>query len=160
VEKIIISAVSENGVVGRDGELPWHYPEDMKHFRETTMGYPVVMGSTTYTSLPDDYRPLEGRKNIVLTRIGLDVPESVELANSLEEAWRIAKETGKEKVFIIGGASIYEQTIDEADHMILTEIHQEYEGDTYFPEWSDQKWEEVERDDREELSFVEYVRKE
>ncbi len=158
MERVIVAAVSENGVIGKDGDIPWHFPEDLKHFRETTMGYPVVMGSSTYRSLPRDYRPLPGRKNIVLTRSGIEAPESVEVANSLDEAWSIAEETGKGKVFIIGGASIYEQVLPDADRMILTEIHQEYDGDTRFPDWDRESWKEVERDDREELSFVEYVR--
>lgn len=158
MEKVIISAVAENNVIGKNGGLPWHYPEDMEHFKETTMGFPVVMGRTTYLSLPESVRPLEGRKNIVLTRSEMDVPGEVELANSLEEAWEIAEDTGKDKVFIMGGASVYEQTIDLADKMVLTEVHEEYEGDTFFPDWSEEEWKEVSRDDRGELSFVEYER--
>ena len=155
MEKIIIAAVAEDGTIGEDGDIPWHYSEDLQHFRETTMGYPVVMGKTTFYSLPEDFRPLEGRTNIVLTRSGIE-NESARVANSLDEAWRIAEEVGKEKAFIIGGASIYEQTLEEADKMIITEIHQEYDGDTFFPEWEEENWKEISRDDRGEFSFVEY----
>ena len=158
VEKIVIAAVSENGVIGKDGDIPWHYSEDMKHFKETTMGHPVIMGSNTYRSLPEDYKPLPGRKNIVLTRSGIDTDESVAVVNSLDEAWETA-EKESEKAFVIGGASIYEQTLDEADKLVLTRIHDEYDGDTFFPNWDPENWKEIERDDREELSFVEYVRK-
>lgn len=157
MEKIIIAAVAENGVIGRDDDVPWHYPEDLEHFKEKTMGHPVLMGRKTYFSLPEKYRPLPGRKNIVLSRSNPQLSESVELANSLDEAWETAEEYDN-KVFIIGGAGIYKQALEEADKMILTEVHDEYEGDTYFPEWNEENWEEVKRDEREELSFVEYMR--
>lgn len=156
--KVIIAAVSENGVIGKDGDIPWHYPEDLKHFKEKTMNHPVIMGSSTYRSLPEDFRPLPGRKNIVLTRSGVDADESVAIANSLEEAWNIAEEYDENKVFIIGGATIYEQTLEDADKLVLTRVHKAYDGDTFFPDWNPDNWEEIERDDRDELSFIEYVR--
>ena len=157
MEKIIIVAVSENGVIGKDGDIPWHYPEDLKHFKKKTMDHPVIMGSSTYRSLPEDFKPLPGRKNIVLTRSGIDVDESVSVANSLDEAWKIAGEHD-EKAFIIGGATIYEQTLKDADKLVLTRIHEEYDGDTFFPDWNKENWKEVKRDEREELSFLEYER--
>lgn len=157
MEKIIIVAVSENGVIGKDGDIPWHYPEDLKHFKKKTMDHPVIMGSSTYRSLPEDFKPLPGRKNIVLTRSGIDVDESVSVANSLDEAWKIAGEYD-EKAFIIGGATIYEQTLDEADKLVLTRIHEEYDGDTFFPDWNKENWKEAKRDEREDLSFLEYER--
>lgn len=152
-----MAAMAENRVIGKDGDIPWHYPEDLKHFKELTTGHPVVMGRKTYFSLPEGFRPLPDRTNIVLTRSNPDVPEEVEVAGSFDEAWKIASEVD-DKVFVIGGASIYDQTLEEADKMILTFVHEEYDGDTYFPEWDESKWEEVERDDREELSFVTYER--
>jgi len=158
LQKVIIVAVSENGVIGKDGDIPWHYPEDLKHFKEKTMDHPVIMGSSTYRSLPEDFKPLPGRKNIVLTRSGIEADESVSVANSLDEAWNIAEEYD-EKAFIIGGATIYEQTLEEVDKLVLTRIHQEYDGDTFFPDWKEENWKEVKRDDRDELSFLEYVRK-
>lgn len=157
MEKIIIAAISENGVIGKDGDIPWHYPEDLEHFKQKTIGHPVVMGSNTYRSLPEDFKPLPGRKNIVLTRSELDTDESVSIANSLKEAWDIA-ENVDDKVFIIGGASIYKQTLDEADRMIITRIHEEYDGDTFFPKWKTDNWKEVKTDEREDFSFIEYVR--
>lgn len=157
MEKIIIAAVSENGVIGKDGEIPWHYPEDLKHFKQKTTGHTVVMGRKTYESLPDDYKPLPDRKNIVLSRSEPDLPEKVELATSLDQAWQIA-EKYSDKCFIIGGSGVYEQTLGKADRMVLTRIHEKYEGDTYFPEWEEENWEEVSRDDREELSFLEYIK--
>lgn len=158
LEKIIIVAISENGAIGKDGDIPWYYPEDLKHFKEKTMDHPVIMGSSTYRSLPEDFKPLPGRKNIVLTRSGVEVDESVSVANSLDEAWDIAEEHDDEKAFIIGGATIYEQTLDEADRLVITRIHQKYDGDTFFPDWNQDNWNEVKRKDRDELSFLEYVR--
>lgn len=158
LKKTIIVAVSENGVIGKDGDIPWHYPEDLKHFKQKTMSHPVIMGSSTYRSLPEGFTPLPGRKNIVLTRSGVDTDESVAIANSLEEAWSIAEEHDDEKAFVIGGATIYEQTLGEADRLVITRIHEDYEGDTFFPNWNQNNWEEVERDDRGELSFITYER--
>lgn len=157
MEKIIVVAVSENGVIGKDGDIPWYYPEDMKHFKEVTMENPVLMGRKTFESLPEDYKPLPGRTNIVLTRSNPELPEEVEKAQKLEEAWEIADSKG-DRCFIIGGEGVYRQTLDEADRMILTRIHQSYEGDTYFPDWEEENWKETERDEREELTFIEYVR--
>ncbi|MFB6204203.1 MAG: dihydrofolate reductase [Candidatus Nanohaloarchaea archaeon] len=153
MEKIIIAAVAENGVIGEDGDIPWHYREDMQHFRETTTGNPVVMGRRTYMSIPEQYRPLDNRDNIVLSET-LEELDGAEVAGDLEEAWELAE--GHDQVYVAGGASVYEQALDEADRMVLTEIHEEYEGDSYFPEWGEE-WEEVAREDLGELSFVEYI---
>lgn len=160
MEKIIIVAVSENNVIGKDGDIPWHIPEDLKHFKEKTTGNSVIMGRKTFKSLPEDYRPLPNRKNIVLTRSGLEEkPKGVEEVESFEDAYESAEEYG-EKAFVIGGASIYEQALDDVERIVLTRIHEEYDGDTFFPEINEEKWEEVERDNRENLSFIEYTRKE
>ncbi len=156
MKKTIIAAVSKNGVIGKNGDIPWHYPEDLKHFKETTTGHPVIMGRKTFESLPEDYRPLPGRENIVLTRSGVENDEVTE-AGSLEEAYSKAAEESEE-AFVIGGESVYRQSLPEADRMILTRVHDEFDGDTYFPEWDESKWEEVGRDEREEISFVRYTR--
>lgn len=158
MEKVIIAAIADNRVIGKDGDIPWHYPEDMEHFRQKTLGYPVVMGSDTFRSLPDDFRPLPDRPNIVLTRSGIDCSDpDVYEAGSLGEAWNIASGLD-DKVFIAGGESVYRQCLGDADRMVITRIHDEFEGDTFFPEWQEDNWEEVSRQDGEELSFVEYVR--
>jgi len=155
MKKIIITAIDKERGIGKDGDIPWHYSEDMKFFKEKTMGNPVLMGRKTYESLPEDYRPLPGRKNIVLTRSDKTFHESVSKANSLEEAW---KKSSNEKIFIIGGAGVYIQTLEKADKMILTKIKENYEGDTYFPEYSENKWKEVKREKHEEFDFIEYKR--
>jgi len=152
-----VAAKSENDVIGKNGDIPWHYPEDMEHFKQLTIESPVVMGRKTYESIPKDYRPLPGRKNIVLTRSDPDLEEGVEKANSLDEAWELA-EQDSEKVYIIGGSKIYQQTLDLADEMVITEIDEKVEGDTYFPEIEESSWKEKSRDNRDDLSFVRYQR--
>lgn len=153
MKKIIIAAVADNGVIGRDGELPWEpIEEDMKFFREKTTGNTVVMGRKTFQSLPDEFRPLPNRQNIVLTRSSFE-PEEADVAEGLKEAW---EKSDSEKVFVIGGASIYKQAMEEADKMLITEVSGEYEGDTYFPEFSEDNWEEESRREGEEVNFVEY----
>ena len=158
-EFVLVAAVADNGVIGREGGMPWHLPEDLRHFKETTMGHPVVMGRRTYESIAAQLDgPLPGRTSVVLTRGDLDAPEKVVVARGVEEALDAASQVD-EVAFVIGGATVYEQFLELADRMILTEIHDEFEGDTYFPEFDESEWREVERDEREGLSFVTYERR-
>ncbi|MGA9403112.1 dihydrofolate reductase [Haladaptatus sp.] len=155
---VLIAAVAENGVIGRDGGMPWHYSEDMRHFKETTMGHPVVMGRTTYESIAAQMDgPLPGRTNVVLSRSNPDLPEEVVLVHGVEEAMAEIEELD-DVAYITGGAAVYEQFLPYADEMVLTEIHESYEGDTYFPEWDPEEWQEIERDEREAFDFVRYER--
>lgn len=160
LETVVIAAVARNRVIGRDGSLPWHYPEDLEHFRELTTGNAVAMGRRTFEDIESKLDgPLPDRLNIVLTRSGIDADyESVREANSLEEAREIAEEEGFSELYVAGGASVYEQFLEAADRIELTRIHDEYDGDTRFPEVDWSKWEEVSRDEREELSFVSFER--
>ncbi|PSP76446.1 dihydrofolate reductase [Halobacteriales archaeon QS_1_68_20] len=171
----LVTAVAENDVIGRGGELPWHYPEDLQHFKETTMGHPVVMGRRTFEGIVDRLgEPLPGRTNVVLSSRDLDLPEGAVHANSIPSALDAAREAlsadaaedadgdgpGADRtVYVVGGASVYEQFLPLADRLVLTEIPLEPEGDTYFPavDWS--QWAAVERDDRGDLSFVTYERR-
>ena len=159
----LIAAVAENGVIGKDGAMPWHYPEDLAHFREVTMGHPVVMGRVTFESIVSRIDgPLPGRTNVVLTRSPdrLDTEHpAVTAATTVEEALELAGSEDDE-VFVAGGASVYEQFLSVADRLVLTEIHESYDGDTAFPEWDEDDWTEIARDDREGLSFVTYCRRE
>ncbi|SIR52638.1 dihydrofolate reductase [Haladaptatus litoreus] len=156
---VCIAAVAENGVIGSDGDMPWHYSEDLRHFKETTMGHPVIMGRTTYDSIAGQIGgPLPGRTNVVLSRSNPDLPEDVVLVHGIEEAIAEVEELD-DTAFVIGGATIYEQFLPYTDELILTEIHEEYDGDTRFPEWSRDEWREVERDERGELDFVRYERR-
>ena len=153
---IIIAAHDPNLVIGRDGKLPWHYSEDLKHFKKRTTGHVVLMGRKVFEEL--NKKPLPKRKNIVLSRKynynNVDCYESVQAAlNSLK---------GHEKLFIIGGAVVYKQFLQRADYLYITKIHQSYEGDTYFPEYRDDistVWEEIYREDHDALSFIDYKRK-
>ena len=156
MEKIIISALDEERAIGKSGDIPWHYPEDLKYFKEKTTGYSVLMGRKTYESLPEDFRPLPDRENIVLTRSDPKFNESVKVVNSLEEAYQSAE---NEKLFIAGGASVYEQTLDDADKIILTKIPGTHDGDTFFPEWDEENWDLESKREEGELVFEEFTSK-
>lgn len=130
----IIVAVAENGVIGSDNRLLWHISEDLKHFKAVTTGHPVVMGRKTFESLG---RPLPGRRNVVITRQQIPI-EGCEVVHSLQEA--LALFQPEDKVFIIGGAQIYEQALPLCDTFFLTRVFHSYEGDTHFPEWNEQEW--------------------
>jgi len=137
-------AVASNGVIGRDGELPWRLPADLAHFKETTMGKPIVMGRRTWESIG---RPLPGRDNIVITRRSDYVAEGCQVVHSLPEALRAAGEA--EEVMIIGGAGLYEEALPLARRIEMTRVHGEIPGDTCFPWLNQLDWEEVRREERE-----------
>lgn len=155
---IIIAAHDPNLVIGRDGSLPWHFKEDLKFFKKTTMGYPLLMGRVVFEELNE--KPLPGREAVVLTKSR--EYDHVPTFKSIKEALQYLKAKDSEKVFIIGGGEVYRQMMDIADQMIITEIHENHEGDTFFPEYRDkigEVWQEVSREDRDVLSFVKYERK-
>ncbi|MGI9512111.1 MAG: dihydrofolate reductase [Anderseniella sp.] len=136
-----VVAASDNGVIGRDGGLPWHVSSDMKLFKEITLGKPVIMGRRTWESLPR--RPLPGRRNIVVTRQHDFSAEGAELAHSVEDA--LAMCAGEAEVSIIGGGQIYADAMAHTDRIYLTRIHLEVDGDTVLPDLADSDWQEVER---------------
>ena len=155
MKTIIIAALSENRVIGRDNAIPWHYPADMKHFRRVTRGHAVVAGRKTYETF--QIRPLPQRRNFVLTRNpDYAVAEGVVVCTSLAEVLRCAH--GSEKLFVLGGAQVYEQALPLADEMILTHLPIKVEGDAYFPEWDEGEWEVMERRSEGELVFATYRR--
>lgn len=155
--KSIIAAISSNGVIGRDNDIPWHYPADMKHFRDTTRGYPVIAGRKTYESF--QVRPLPGRLNIVLSRDPAYRAEGgAEVFTSLDAAFARAEREAKSKVFVLGGAEIYRQALDQIDEMVLTYIPDEVIGDAFFPTWNRAEWNEVEHRSEDELVFATYRR--
>ena len=156
MKKIIIAAMDEEKAIGKNGEIPWHYPEDLKHFKDKTTGHSVLMGRKTYLSLPEGFRPLPDRENIVLTRSNPNLDESVKMVNSLDEAYKAVE---NEKVFIAGGASVYQQTLSDADRMILTRVPGNHDGDTFFPEWNEENWELESRREEKELVFEEFTHK-
>jgi dihydrofolate reductase len=130
-EVILIAAVARNGVIGRDDALPWHLPEDLRHFRRVTAGHAVLMGRKTWDSLPERFRPLPGRRNVVLTRQADWRAAGAEPMPSLQAALLALADC--DRVFLIGGAEIYAAGLPLADELILTEVQADSEGDTYFP---------------------------
>lgn len=142
-------------VIGKDGSLPWHYSDDLKYFKEVTMGHPILMGRGVFESIGK--KPLPKRENIVLSRSRSY--DNVVTFSSIDKSLKYLSQ--KELVFVIGGEQIYRQFIDKIDKLFVTEIHKKYEGDTTFPEYRDKigsTWKEVKRDDWQELSFVVYKR--
>ncbi|MCU4925119.1 dihydrofolate reductase [Halobacteria archaeon AArc-dxtr1] len=165
-ELVAIVAVADNGVIGRDGEMPWHIPADLRHFKETTTGHPVIMGRVTYEGILEALgEPLPGRTTVVLTSRERETPEGVVVAEGLEEALEAAEEAARERhdgadrIFVAGGATVYEQFLPAVDRLIVTEVHDEPEGDTDFPAWDREAFLEVEREERDGFAFVEYVRR-
>ncbi len=146
VKLSLIVAMAENGVIGKDNGLPWKISSDLKYFRETTMGKPVIMGRKTFQSIG---RPLPGRVNIVITRDVTFAPDGVITALSLDMALDVGKNLalakGVEEVMVIGGAQIYELTLSDADRLYLTRVHGNMEGDTFFPPLNGDDWLEASR---------------
>jgi dihydrofolate reductase len=143
----LIVARADNGVIGREGGLPWHLSGDLKFFKAQTLGKPVVMGRRTYQSIG---RPLPGRPNLVVTRDTAFRPEGVEVfpdvAGALARARALAAESGAAEVMVIGGGQIYAETLPQAGRLYLTEVHARPAGDTTFPDLDPAQWQEVRRD--------------
>lgn len=140
-EIVIIAAVAKNRVIGRDNQLLWHIPEDMAHFKALTAGHTVIMGRKTWESLPARFRPLPGRRNIVISR-QIDYPAiGAELADSLEVAIALSK--AEAQTFIIGGGEIYRQAMDVANRLELTEVDLSPEGDAWFPPIEPNRWQKI-----------------
>lgn len=127
----IIVAMSKNRVIGHDGKLPWHLPSDLHHFKQLTMGHKVIMGRKTYESLPSKFRPLPGRENIVLSRREKLLDGKIRTFASLEYALDYSRDDSE--VFVIGGQSVFEQTLPYVTRLYLTTVMIECEGDAYFP---------------------------
>ena len=138
----IVAAVARNGVIGAGNALPWHLPEDLKHFKALTTGHAVIMGRKTWESLPPRFRPLPGRRNIVVTRDKTYRAEGAVVVHSIEEA--TAKVSGSE-AFVIGGAELYALALPIADRLELTEIDADIEGDAFFPPLDRAQWREAAR---------------
>ena len=139
----LIVAMAENSVIGRDGDLPWRLPEDLKHFKRVTLGKPVIMGRKTWDSLYA--KPLPGRRNIVITRNPYFQTDGAETASSIKEA--LARVAEAEEAVVIGGAMLFEDALPAARRFHLTEVHAAIEGDTFFPSFDRTHWREISRDD-------------
>ena len=162
MEKCIIVAIADNNAIGRDNALLWHLSEDLKFFRRSTLGCPVIMGRKTYESIG---RPLPKRINLVISR-GNVAPDGVELVHSLEEAYGQAEATNLERCFVMGGGQIYAQAMNDVDRLIVTHVHTVIEdADTFFPEIDPAVWQVEERsemfhdeDSNLDFEFVQYIR--
>lgn len=161
----LIAAVAANRVIGAEGGMPWHFPADMRHFKRTTTDHPVVMGRRTYESIASDIGgPLPDRTNVVLSRSSPDLPDEVIVAGSVAGALAAARadavERGVDTVYVAGGGAVYEQLLPLADELVLTEVHESYDGDTTFPEFDPDEWRETDREERDAFDFVVYERRE
>lgn len=137
----LVAAVAANGIIGRDGKLPWQLPEDLKHFKRVTMGHPMIMGRKTWESLKG---PLPGRENIVITRqAGYDAPGAA-VASSLDAALALC--AGESVVCVIGGEKVFEEALPLASSLIMTEIKQDFAGDARFPDYDRSRWQEKQRE--------------
>jgi dihydrofolate reductase len=157
----LIAAIAHDGVIGRDGGVPWHLPADMTRFKELTTGHAVVMGRKTWDSLPDRFRPLPGRRNIVLTRNPEWVAAGAERVDSIREALVLLAD--EEHVYVIGGAGIYAAALPYADEFAITDVDLAVDGDTHFPPWERRAYDLVAReehvaDDGTRFAFTTYRR--
>lgn len=137
-----IVAMDENRVIGKNNQLPWHLPEDLKFFKRVTMGHPIAMGRKTHESIG---RALPGRENIIITRQPDYLSEGCTVFHSVEEFITCCKDQNEE-IFVIGGAEIFNATFAFADRLYITLIHEQFDGDTFFPEYPEQDWELISRE--------------
>lgn len=163
----LISALANNRVIGKDNDLPWRLPDDMKYFMQTTSGHHVVMGRKNYDSLPEKFKPLPNRTNIVVTRQMNFKAHGCMVVHSIKQAIELAKSNHETELFIIGGAQIYKETLPLANYLYLTEIDAIILGDTHFPDFNKNDWTEISRkshsaDEKHRFAFdfVLYKRKE
>ncbi len=144
----IIVAQAQNRIIGINNNLPWHLPEDLRYFKQVTMGKPIIMGRKTFESIG---RPLPGRTNIVVTRDAGYQPENVKVVHSLEAARDLAESVctvnGCDEAMVIGGSQVYEQALALADRLYLTQVHADVEGDAKFPAFNPGDWAEIGRED-------------
>lgn len=156
----MIVAMTRQGVIGKNNQIPWHLPADLQRFKKITMGYPIVMGRKTFESLPGI---LPGRRHIVLTRNKDYLARGCEIVTGWEEVETLTAES--EKIFVIGGADIHEFALPRAQQLYLTLVHAELKGDTYFPEWNKSHWKEVYRkfrpkdgNNQYDMEYIQYQR--
>lgn len=169
MDLVIVAAVAEDGTIGDGGSIPWHHPEDLRHFKRTTMGAPVIMGRRTYEAIVDRLGgALPGRTTIVLTTQpsaqvvdpahGEGEGTAVLVADGLEAAEILAHARADDVAYVVGGRSVYEQFLPRADRLLLTEIPGTYGGDTTFPRFDRTRWTEIDRRSVGDLEVVEYER--
>ena len=140
----LIVAMANNRVIGKDNQMPWHLPADLQHFKSVTMNHPILMGRKTFESIG---RPLPGRRNLVISRNPELAIDGTETYTSIDDA--VAACDDVEEIMIIGGSTLYQQTIDRADRLFLTFIDLDTDGDAHFPDWKHLDWQEVDREAHE-----------
>ena len=157
----LIVAASENNVIGIKNDLPWHLPDDMNYFKKTTMNSVVIMGKNNYLSIPEKFRPLKNRVNIVLTKNPHFFAKNCLIAHSVEKAIELAKLENKDNIFIIGGGKVYQYALEKnlVDLIYLTRIHANIQGDTFFPKINLKEWQEIDsefhkKDKKHKFSFT------
>ena len=138
----MIAAVAKNRVIGKNNQLIWNLPKDMKFFMDSTMGKYIITGRKNYESIPEKYRPLKNRTNIIVTRNHNYLAEGCTVVNSISDGINLARENGEEECFIIGGGQIYRQALEGkmVDKLYITHVDGEFEGDTFFPEVDYNNW--------------------
>ena len=137
----LVAAVAANGIIGANGRLPWHLPEDLQHFKRLTLGHPVIMGRRTWESLPG---PLPGRENIVVSRRPGYAAPGAAVASSLDAALALC--AGESVVFVIGGNQLFRESLPMASGLVMTEIRQDFTGDASFPDYDRSQWREAQRE--------------
>jgi dihydrofolate reductase len=154
----LVAAVAENRVIGKNNDLPWHLPDDMKFFMEVTKGHYVILGRKNYESLPKKFKPLPNRINIIVTRQkDFDAPGCM-VVHTMKEALAIARDNGEEEAMVIGGSEIYALALPSADRLYITEVKANVDGDVRFPDFDKKEWNEVsrithEKDERHAFAF-------
>jgi len=151
---VLVAAVADNGVIGRGGDIPWHLPEDLRHFRAMTTGNTVLMGRRTYDSIG---RPLPGRTNVVVTRNRDWRSDGVCVVHSVSQGIEQSQDFEGD-VMVIGGGDVYAAAMPVADAQVLTEVHATPEGDTYYPDWDRSQWREASRTTHDGYDFVRWER--
>ena len=159
LEKIIIAAVSKNGVIGNEGKIPWSCKAELQHFKNTTCGFPIVMGRKTWEAIGS---PLKNRANIILSQsvTQKEAGNDFSVFTSFDDAIKFCESGNYEKCFIIGGAQVYASALKFADKMIISEMKFEVEGDAYFPQYEKTDWTELSVEDFAEFTIHTYIRKE
>ncbi|MFM8342169.1 MAG: dihydrofolate reductase [Methylomonas sp.] len=147
----LIVAMASNRAIGLDGQMPWHLSADLKHFKQVTMGAPIVMGRKTFAAIG---RPLPGRRNLVVSRNPDYWPSGCDVFTDINSALQACGDW--DEVFIIGGATLYQALLPYADYLYLTEIHRAFEADTFFPDFDRQVWQEVARQDIDNDASVDF----
>ncbi len=153
----LLVAASENNAIGINNRLPWHLPNDMKFFKNTTWGMPIIMGRKTFESMSGEILP--GRSNIVITRQKKWKPEGAAVVNSFNDAMMVANDTDTNEIFVIGGGEIFKEVFPRADRIYLTRVHTMVDGDVFFPEISKKEWKKVSqrdcfKDDRHAFDYT------